>query len=288
MLFFGNRGKLSGLIRACANMAQAGLDIAIEATVTTKTYDSLPALEAFCVEHGIRALHLRAVAPHKVRPVDDLLLTDEMLRAVASRAGVRGGVKVSATPAFSPRPSCGEGLDALTFLPNGVVTKCTALFVATPQDALRRLVAPELAGTFCSRRNAVALLKRVVASAHEPRCLAAAAFGPIAMQPIGASARRRSAWSERRTMSTRLIQDWSDRQASSLAQWVELRDRGTGKRSTRKSDRTPLPSTFREPRIRFFAQVIALLQTYDPPPKDRVARGFSLRDPSMFRSDRGR
>lgn len=87
-------------------------------------------------------------------------------------------------------------------------------------------------------------------------------------------------------MSTRLIQDWSDRQASSLAQWVELRDRGTGKRSTRKSDRTPLPSTFREPRIRFFAQVIALLQTYDPPPKDRVARGFSLRDPSMFRSDR--
>ncbi len=86
-------------------------------------------------------------------------------------------------------------------------------------------------------------------------------------------------------MSTQLIQKWSDRQAASIAPWIELRDRGCGKRSTRKSDRTPLPSTFREPRITYFARIIALLQTYHPPPKDRVARGFSLRDPRMFRSD---
>ena len=147
-------GQTERLIRACANMAQAGLDIAIEATVTTKTYDSLPALEAFCVEHGIRALHLRAVAPHKVRPVDDLLLTDEMLRAVASRAGVRGGVKVSATPAFSPRPSCGEGLDALTFLPTASLQNARPLCRDTPR-CITATCRTRACGTFCSRRNAV-------------------------------------------------------------------------------------------------------------------------------------
>ncbi len=157
-------GQTERLKRTCATLVKAGMNIVIEATVTRQTYDTLPALEAFCMEHGIRRLHLRAAAPHKIRAVDNLLPTADMVRVMASRAGFRDNLEVVATPAFSQRPSCGEGLDALTFLPNGVVTKCTASLSRHPKMHYGDLSVQNLRDVLLSSQRG-ALLKRVVESA---------------------------------------------------------------------------------------------------------------------------
>lgn len=86
-------------------------------------------------------------------------------------------------------------------------------------------------------------------------------------------------------MTTALIREWTDRHAQSLAPWIILTDRGR-KRVTRKSDRTPLASTFREPRIAYFSHALSTLQGFNSIGPERCAQAFSLRTPSLLRSDR--
>jgi len=159
-------GQTKRLMRSVAQLASAGLAITIEATVTRTTFAGLDALERFCAGHNVRALHLRAAAPHKVRPVRDLVPDADMTDRIAARAGKRAGLEIVATPAFTARPSCGEGLDAVTFLPDGTVTKCTASLSRHPKMQYGNLSESSLEDVLLSRARG-ALLQRVAASARD-------------------------------------------------------------------------------------------------------------------------
>ncbi len=85
-------------------------------------------------------------------------------------------------------------------------------------------------------------------------------------------------------MSTPLIARWSDQIAASFAPYIVLRSMND--KRLKKSDFTPRASAFREPRIAYISEVLALMLHYDPPPEGRTISSFSLRDLSAFRSDK--
>jgi len=164
----GRAGQTAALMRAVKRLADAGLPPIVAATVTQPTFAGLDSLIAFCVIANVRHLHLREIAPHHTRPVSDLLLTPEMSSSLAKRAGTVNGLEVSVTPAFAPSPSCGEGIDALTFLPDGSVTKCTASLskhsVMHYGNLAKQSVADVMTGPALSR-----LLDQVVRSGNSLR-----------------------------------------------------------------------------------------------------------------------
>lgn len=85
-------------------------------------------------------------------------------------------------------------------------------------------------------------------------------------------------------MTTPLIRDWVKLQASAFAPFITLDaplGRG-GQGYRRRSELTPLASTFREPRIAFMARSLATLQAFLPPPTEKRRNSFSLLDPGLF------
>lgn len=158
-------GQTLAMMRSLEQLTRFGVVPTVEATVTRVNFDMLDALEAFCSDVGVPVLHLRAAAPHKVRAMDHLLLDAPMTAALMSRAGQRGAVKTVVTPAYLPSPSCGEGLDALTFLPDGKVTKCTASLSRHPKMLYGDLSRQTIEEVLTSQRR-MRLLQQVVASAQ--------------------------------------------------------------------------------------------------------------------------
>lgn len=120
------RGQTKALMWTVQRLAGSGIVLTVEATVTRSSYDGLDALTKFCEAVGVARLHLRQVAPHKIRPVDALILTAKQAKGLLERSRNYGNLGIVTTPAFTTAPSCGEGVDSLTFLPDGKVTKCTA------------------------------------------------------------------------------------------------------------------------------------------------------------------
>jgi MoaA/NifB/PqqE/SkfB family radical SAM enzyme len=125
----GGRGFTRRLQHGVREAARRGIEVGIEATVTRDTLDGLPALYAFACASGARRFHVREVAPHPRADISRLLLDHGQRERLASWcSAMRPGAPLEFhhSPAFSGRGHCGEGVAALTFLPDGRVSKCTA------------------------------------------------------------------------------------------------------------------------------------------------------------------
>lgn len=157
------QGHTKLLMDTVRRLCAAGAPPSIEATVTPQTLPHLNSLRDFCIDTGVRHLHLRTAAPHKVQPMDEYVLTAQMIDVMHGYEGSSRHLPIFVTPAFSCTPSCGEGLDALTFLPDGTVTKCTASLSMHPSMIYGNLAYQTVLEVMRGQRRA-ALLQKVVDS----------------------------------------------------------------------------------------------------------------------------
>jgi MoaA/NifB/PqqE/SkfB family radical SAM enzyme len=146
-------GQTVSLMRAIDRLTRTDISLTIEATVTSRTIGGLRHLIDFARKVGVRRLHLRQVAPHSIRPVQQLLISEAQARETEELARCEGddALRVTFTPAFRDTPSCGEGLSAITLLPDGRVTKSTASLSRHPAmiygDVNRETLVEILAGS---------------------------------------------------------------------------------------------------------------------------------------------